>query len=104
MAKFRSAQQARNGIEEWLDSTANLFLDDFVDEVKRTTPTNTGRARRAWRRRNKYRAARRGDTTIAENKTPYIGLLDEGASDQAPRGMTGPAFDKLKNRRYRKTR
>lgn len=104
MARFRTSRGAGNSIESWIDATVNLFLDDFFEEVKQTTPVDDGRAKRGWRKRNKYKASRRGDTTVMENRVPYIAILDEGSSRQAPRGMTDPAFRKLSKRRYRKTR
>lgn len=100
--KFRTGSAASKSITNSLSSIVNHFLDDFFDEVKRTTPVRKGRAKRGWRRRNKYDIDRKGSTTVMENKVPYIGLLDEGSSSQAPRGMTDPAFRKLSKRRYRK--
>ncbi|MAO23324.1 MAG: hypothetical protein CMJ25_21435 [Phycisphaerae bacterium] len=100
--KFRTASAASNSITKSLNSIVNHFLDDFFDEVKKTTPVRKGQAKRGWRKRNKYDIDRKGKTTVMENRVPYIGLLDEGASRQAPRGMTDPAFRKLSKRRYRK--
>lgn len=100
--KFRTGSAASRSITNTLNAVVNHFLDDFLDEVKRTTPVREGRARKGWRRRNKYDIDRKGDTNVMDNKVPYIGLLDEGSSSQAPRGMTDPAFRKLSKRRYRK--
>lgn len=102
MAKFRSARAANADIERTLDAVVNHFLDDFYTEVKSTTPVREGRAKRAWRQTGKYDITRKGETTVMRNDTPYVGLLDEGSSKQAPRGMTTPAFEKLSKRRFRK--
>ena len=102
MAKFRSAKAASADIEDSLNAVVNHFLDDFYKEVKKTTPVREGRAKRGWRKRNKYDIDRKGDQIVMENKVPYIGILDEGSSSQSPRGMTDPAFRKLSKRRYRK--
>lgn len=102
MAKFKKSRQVFDDIEDSLNATVNHFLDDFHKEVKRTTPVADGRAKRAWRRRGKYSIDKPGTHTVLENTTPYIGLLDEGSSRQAPGGMTAPAFRKLSKRRYRK--
>jgi hypothetical protein len=102
MAKFRSASAAYADIEDQLNAVVNHFLDDFFNEVKDTTPVREGRAKRGWRKKGKYDIARGGSQTVIENRVPYIGILDEGSSRQAPRGMTDPAFRKLSKRRYRK--
>lgn len=102
MAKFRNSKAAYADIEDTLNAVVNHFLDDFYTEVKRTTPVREGRAKRGWRQKGKYDIARKGSQTVLENQVPYIGILDEGSSSQAPRGMTDPAFRKLSKRRYRK--
>ena len=102
MAKFTKSSRVSKDIEDALNATVNHFLDDFYKEVKRTTPVHDGRAKRGWRKRNKYDIDRKGSTTVIDNTVPYIGLLDEGSSKKAPHGMTGPAFRKLSKRRYRK--
>lgn len=102
MAKFRSGQKAYADIEDQLNAVVNHFLDDFYTEVKNTTPVREGRAKRGWRKRNKYDIGRKGATVVMDNQVPYIGILDEGSSSQAKRGMTAPAFRKLSKRRYRK--
>ena len=102
MAKFRNSKAAYADIEDSLNAVVNHFLDDFYTEVKRTTPVREGRAKRGWKQKGKYDIARKGSQTVLENQVPYIGILDEGSSSQAPRGMTDPAFRKLSKRRYRK--
>jgi hypothetical protein len=102
MAKFRSGQAAYADIKDQLNAVVNHFLDDFFNEVKDTTPVREGRAKRGWRKRSKYDITRSGSQAVIENRVPYIGILDEGSSRQAPQGMTEPAFRKLSKRRYRK--
>jgi hypothetical protein len=102
MAKFRNSRAANADIGDSLNAVVNHFLDDFYKEVKKTTPKDRGRARRGWRKKGKYDITRSGSQVVIENRVPYIGLLDEGSSSQAPQGMTKPAFRKLNKRRYRK--
>ena len=103
MAKFSNSKSVNADIQKTLNAVVNHFLDDFYKEVKSTTPEREGRAKRAWQRTGKYDITRNGEITVMRNDTPYVGLLDEGSSKQAPRGMTKPAFEKLSKRRFRKT-
>ena len=100
MAKFSNSKSANADLQKTLNAVVNHFLDEFYTEVKITTPEREGRAKRAWERTGKYDITRKGSTTVMRNDTPYVGLLDEGSSKQAPRGMTTPAFNKLKNKRF----
>ena len=50
------------------------------------TPIDRGRARRGWK------LQRAGEKYVVENKVPYINVLEEGHSKQAPNGMIKPAI------------
>ena len=102
MAKFKNSRAVFTDITDTLGDIVNHFIDDFYKEVKRTTPSRGGAAKKGWKKTTKYSIDRPGKTTVIKNDVPYIGILDEGSSKQAPNGMTGPAFNKLSNRRYRK--
>lgn len=76
---------------------------DFVQEVGRetyqiagqSTPVRSGFARRNWR----YATTGVGNKDFQiTNRTPYIGRLEDGASKQAPRGITRPTIKHIKGR------
>lgn len=80
------------------NTLANEAYKKFLDE----TPVNTGNARR--------------NTKLSGNQInadyPYAGVLDEGrgfrdgqmrGSDQAPKGMSEPTLEHLRNFVYQKT-
>jgi hypothetical protein len=64
----------------------DLFAQTFYEEVKRATPIDKGKARRGW---NLYRKDR---VWHVNNRVPYINVLEEGHSKQAPNGMIQPAI------------
>ena len=64
---------------------------DLFDELKATTPVDTGYAKRNWKKKGSI------NNRSIENDANYISFLDEGSSRQAPRGMTGPAIKKIKS-------
>jgi len=101
MPVFRNPNAAYKHIKDSLNGVVNHFLDDFKSEVEEMTPIGeTGRGSKGWRRMGKYNVGQPGSQSVIENRVPYIGILDSGSSRQAPRGMTDPAFNKLKNKRY----
>lgn len=63
-----------------------LFAQTFYEEVKKATPIDKGKARRGW---NLYRKDR---VWHVNNRVPYINVLEEGHSKQAPNGMIEPAI------------
>ena len=72
-------------------------LADFAESsVKRYTAVDTGNARAGWnltKDRNGF---------ILENRVPYIQRLDQGWSNQQPRGFTSPTLNAIKRRRKKK--
>lgn len=84
-------------IERKLERAVDHFFVLLNRDSKRITPIRTGRARAGWRKTGKYRL---GDTgVIIENLVPYIGVLDQGSSRQAPDGIVQPTLDKMLKRR-----
>ncbi len=74
------------------------FQKKLLVELGRATPIDTGTARRGWVApqlpRVDYRSS--GKTfAIARNDVPYVGILDQGSSKQAPKGIVQPVLDKL---------
>ena len=82
---------------------ARALANTVFRGVKDRTPVDTGRAKRGWAMRPK-----RGGYLIYNN-VPYIGVLDKGrhmtprgmrGSLQAPKGMTKPTLDSIRNRSF----
>lgn len=70
------------------------FAHDFANELRRTTPIDTGRARKGWVNAYQKGSFSSGKTVpLARNKVPYIGVLDSNkTSRQAPKGIVEPAL------------
>ncbi|MFZ4165309.1 hypothetical protein [Brevundimonas sp. NPDC058933] len=66
-----------------LDLQAGLML---------ATPVDTGQARNGWQ------IAEAGDLTAVENMVPYIGVLNDGHSQQAPAGFVENVIDDVTKR------
>lgn len=63
---------------------------DLLDELKATTPVDTGFARSRWKKKGSI------NNRVVENDAEYISFLEDGSSNQAPNGMIGPAIKKIK--------
>jgi hypothetical protein len=63
---------------------------DLLDELKATTPVDTGFARSRWKKKGSI------NNRVIENDAEYISFLDDGSSSQAKNGMTKPAIAKIK--------
>ena len=83
--KFASKDSIRN-LKKNQIKRMDLFAQTFYEEVKRATPIDKGRARRGW---NLYR---KDQVWQVNNRVPYINVLEEGHSKQAPNGMIEPAI------------
>ena len=68
------------------------LCDEFLDILMDLTPVDTGYCQDAWSITNQDD---KGATFY--NSAEYSSYLDEGWSDQAPNGITGPALDELDN-------
>jgi hypothetical protein len=79
-----------------LDQTLKQFISQLAEEVyqgaKANTPIRTGNARRNWTKDINKSGA------VIENKVPYIGKLEAGASRQAPKGILGPTLTQIKGK------
>lgn len=67
-------------------------MSDTLDVARSKTPIRSGQARRAWKKTG------RGQGSRIENRTPYIGRLDQGSSRQAPNGIIKPTLDEVSKR------
>ena len=71
-------------------------MDDITHhlhkEIKGLTPVDTGYARASWKKRMGR------DTNRIVNPAQYISFLDKGSSSQAPKGMTKPAINIIRER------
>ena len=79
----------KKGFTSLFDEISNIISEmgeDFYNEVKNNTPVDTGLAKNSWKK------SKNKNSTIINNKQPYISELDSGSSRQAPDGMTGPAI------------
>jgi hypothetical protein len=72
------------------------FNQDFVDNLKSSTPIASGVARRAWQNKYTGNIGSAGKYPLASNHVPYIGILNAGSSRQAPDGVVDPAFNKTR--------
>jgi hypothetical protein len=76
-------------------------LGEFSEEViaiardvaSKFTPRRSGAAARAWT------VEGRGILSRTENKKPYIEKLEQGSSNQAPRGILKPTVQEIRRRR-----
>jgi hypothetical protein len=93
-----NAKTIFNHIESKLERAVDQLFNQLNTDARNITPIRTGRAKRGWRKTSTYRI---GDSKVlVENKVPYIGLLDQGRSRQAPAGIIVPVLSKiLKQRR-----
>lgn len=73
MSTLRSAKAVFIDIERFVERSVTHVTRDINKLAKQKTPVRTGRARRGWTIRDKYK---RGRTIILQNLVPYIGVLD----------------------------
>lgn len=82
-----------------IDTDLSTFVNQYVAQLKATTPIRTGRARNGWQSTFRKGVAGSGRSVpIARNNVPYIGVLDEGSSRQAPRGIVEPALNRTRKK------
>lgn len=99
--EFRD-QNLQGRLKSRLDAVVRQLRDQLFDEIRRTTPVDTGTARGGWRKSNNQQGG-----FVIENQVPYIGILDKGrhmtnrgmrGSRQAPRGIVGPSLKQIKGK------
>ena len=70
-------------LDEALDEVNEEFAErvlEAVRQLKEATPKDTGRASKAW-----SSTLTQSQVATIVNNTPYIGLLNDGHSQQAPK-------------------
>lgn len=70
------------------------IADDIKSIAVSKTPIDKGQARRGWRLETSFK------TKKIVNRVPYIDLLENGRSKQAPRGIIGPTLREISRRKY----
>lgn len=91
----RGIKKTMGGLEREKDRIISQIAQDTLEVARRNTPIDEGRARAGWRSEstmNDYRIV---------NRVPYIDLLENGRSKQAPNGILGPTVREISRRRYR---
>lgn len=83
-----------NDLNRELGRDYNFMIDELVYNLKRYTPVARGTAQKGWRKT--AAAAEIKDGPIIENRVPYIDVLEQGHSDQAPNGIIGPAIQRTR--------
>lgn len=87
-----NAPQAVDQLKKDIQKFTAKVAQTFYDEVRRVTPIDRGRARRGWK------LQRAGEKYVVDNTVPYIKVLEQGHSKQAPNGMIKPAIRETKRR------
>lgn len=76
-------------LKKEIDSFVRDLSNQTIRIAKQTTPIDTGRARKGWRK-----SVNRQGFEV-ENSVPYIGFLEKGHSKQAPKGILKPTVRKV---------
>ena len=74
-------------LEHEIELIVNKTMTDLYEGLREATPVDTGRARDGWE-------LKLGDEPEIVNEVPYIGVLNDGHSDQAPAGFVEAEIDK----------
>jgi hypothetical protein len=82
-------------LEREKDSLHTRVAQDILEVARSKTPIDQGQARRGWRLENRSRSKH------IVNRVPYIDLLENGRSKQAPNGILGPTVREITNRSYK---
>ena len=99
------ARKTMTELNRKISTDLRAFANEFVHQLKTTTPIATGYARNSWR--NIYTGktlGTGGKIPLAQNDAPYIGVLDgrsprgKGWSSQAPDGIVEPALAKTRKK------
>ena len=86
-------EKVRKGVDQELKA----FGSDLLDNLRKLTPVNGGRARRGWSKRETT------NKVALQNRVPYIERLEDNYSKQTKgRGILKPAIRITKNNRQRR--
>ncbi len=93
------ARRTMSNLSNEVNQGLRAFAQEYIHQLKSTTPIATGRARGGWQ--NIYGGkpiGSGGKIPIAKNDVPYIGVLETGWSRQAPNGIVQPALQKTRKK------
>lgn len=90
------AKRVMKDLQREIAHDFDLWNKDLQKNLISTTPIQVGTARRGWKNKYNNEIGKQRSFVIAENKVPYIGVLDTGSSKQAPRGIVLPALKQTK--------
>lgn len=91
-------QKSMDSLFNEINSYLSLVQQDLTRQLAVETPKRTGRASRGYVNVGKFDIRKEGEQPLIANKVPYVALLEEGRSKQAPRGMIEPALTKVARR------
>lgn len=91
MAIFKSMDSYLKALDKKLDKYQDDVAFAVFEDVKQLTPVDTGYAKSRW----EIDDGNWGSSTRITNDAPYIGMLENGWSKQAPRGMIKVAMARL---------
>ena len=84
-------------VRKGVDQELKAFGSDLLDNLRKLTPVNGGRARRGWSKRETT------NKVALQNRVPYIERLEDNYSNQTKgRGILNPAIRITKNNRQRR--
>lgn len=92
MASYSVRVEGATNLKRTLRGIIDEMSKDLTNELRKTTPVDTGRARRGWSRKLTGSMGAR-----ISNKVPYISFLEKGHSQQAPKGMITPSINKIES-------
>jgi hypothetical protein len=100
------ARNTMSGLSKQASLDLRAFTEEFIRNLKTTTPIRTGFARNSWKSTYTGKGIFNGSgglIPIAKNEATYIGVLDGKSprgfwSSQAPRGIVEPALKKTKKK------
>lgn len=101
--RLKNLDAAFNGIDRLISKIGDRIANTLLEEVRKATPIDKGRARRGWRKdktANPTLSSSVERQIKIQNRVPYIGLLERGRSKQAPNGIVRQSLSAtLRNRR-----
>jgi|TARA_R110002124_G_C8942056_1_gene512760 hypothetical protein len=75
------------------------YTDDFYKSLVSLTPIDSGRAKSGWVYLYNNQIGKKTSYKLFTNKVPYVGVLDNGWSKQAPKGMFEPTVKRTRQAR-----
>lgn len=84
------------GIKSEMQKDFNKFVDNFQSNLRARTPIRTGAARAAWSKVGTLEIGTGATKKILKNAVGYASILDDGWSQQEPKGIVDNAFRQTK--------